>query len=122
MLYESAEGSIGVLKDIARNPAKLRDIFLKAYEICGYDFATKEDKFPERPKASYDDLLSYYNQMDHTKIDRHAKCEHRAMPLDELINRRSVHCRRDKEQCLQAAAEHLDCDIEQQKARFHFRP
>ncbi len=72
MLYESAEGSIGVLKDIARNPAKLREIFLKAYEICGYDFITKEDKFPKRPKASYDDLLSYYNQMDHTKIDRHS--------------------------------------------------
>ncbi|MFD1255225.1 DEAD/DEAH box helicase [Mucilaginibacter terrae] len=72
MLYESAEGSIGVLKDIARNPAKLRGIFLRAYEICGYDYATKEDLFPTRPKASYDDLLSYYNQMDHTKIDRHS--------------------------------------------------
>ena len=72
MLYESAEGSIGVLKDIARNPVKLRSIFLKAYEICGYDFSTKEDKFPNRAKASYDDLLSYYNQMDHTKIDRHS--------------------------------------------------
>jgi len=72
MLYESAEGSIGVLKDIARNPAKLRAIFLKAYEICGYHYATKEDLFPARPKASYDDLLSYYNQMDHTKIDRHS--------------------------------------------------
>ena len=72
MLYESAEGSIGVLKDIARNPAKLRDIFLKAYEICGYDYASKEDKFPDRPKASYDDLLSYYNQIDHIKINRHS--------------------------------------------------
>jgi hypothetical protein len=72
MLYESAEGSIGVLKDIDRNPAKIREIFLKAYDICGYDFMTKEDKFPTRPKASYDDLLSYYNQMDHLKIDRHS--------------------------------------------------
>ena len=72
MLYESAEGSIGVLKDIARNPAKLRDLFLMAYEICGYDFASKEDKFPMHPKASYDDLLSYYNQMDHIKINRHS--------------------------------------------------
>jgi superfamily II DNA/RNA helicase/very-short-patch-repair endonuclease len=72
MLYESAEGSIGVLKDISRNPIKLREIFLKAYEICGYDFATKEDKFPMRPKASYDDLLSYYNQRDHIKMDRHS--------------------------------------------------
>jgi len=72
MLYESAEGSIGVLKDIMRNPAKLREIFYKAYEICGYDFETKKDKFPTRPKASYDDLLSYYNQIDHIKIDRHS--------------------------------------------------
>ena len=72
MLYESAEGSIGVLKDIARNPAKLKEIFLSAYDICGYDFSTKEDKYPMRPKASYDDLLSYYNQMDHTKINRHS--------------------------------------------------
>jgi hypothetical protein len=72
MLYESAEGSIGVLKDIAKNPAKLRDLFLKAYEICGYDFSTQEDMFPNRPKASYDDLLSYYNQQDHIKIDRHS--------------------------------------------------
>lgn len=72
MLYESAEGSIGVLKDIARNPARLREIFLKAFEICGYDIETKQDKYPLRPKASYEDLLSYYNQMDHAKINRHS--------------------------------------------------
>ncbi len=72
MLYESAEGSIGVLKDISRNPIKLRDIFMEAYNICGYDFNTKVDLYPSRPKASYDDLLSYYNQMDHGKIDRHS--------------------------------------------------
>ncbi|MBK9733201.1 MAG: DEAD/DEAH box helicase [Chitinophagaceae bacterium] len=72
MLYESSEGSIGVLKDIARNPVRLKQIFLKTYEICGYDYENKEDRFPNRAKASYDDLLSYYNQMDHLKIDRHS--------------------------------------------------
>ncbi|MEI7727858.1 MAG: hypothetical protein WCK09_22315, partial [Bacteroidota bacterium] len=72
MLYESAEGSIGVLKDIARNPVRLKELFLKAYEICGYDFSTKEDLYPMRPKASYDDLLSYYNQADHGTINRHS--------------------------------------------------
>jgi superfamily II DNA/RNA helicase len=72
MLYESAEGSIGVLKDIARNPARLREIFKKAYKICGYDYVTKKDESPTGVKASYDDLLSYYNQIDHTKIDRHS--------------------------------------------------
>jgi len=72
MLYESSEGSIGVLKDIARNPGKLKDIFSLAYEICGYDVNLKTDNYPERPKASYDDLLSYYNQKDHISIDRHS--------------------------------------------------
>jgi superfamily II DNA or RNA helicase/very-short-patch-repair endonuclease len=72
MLYEAAEGSIGVLKDIARNPVKLREIFKKAYEICGYNLSMKEDMYPQRSKASYDDLLSYYNQIDHGKIDRHS--------------------------------------------------
>jgi superfamily II DNA/RNA helicase/very-short-patch-repair endonuclease len=72
MLYESAEGSIGVLKDISRNPVKLRDIFMEAYKICGYDYATKKDLYPARPKASYDDLLSYYNQKYHGHIDRHS--------------------------------------------------
>ena len=72
MIYESSEGSIGVLKDIARNPIKLRDIFLETYLICGYDYLTKQDKYPNRAKASYEDLLSYYNQMDHGQIDRHS--------------------------------------------------
>lgn len=72
MLYESAEGSIGVLKDLARNPVRLREIFKEAYAVCGYDYDTKTDKFPNRPRASYDDLLSYFNQMDHSKIDRHS--------------------------------------------------
>lgn len=75
LIYESAEGSIGVLKDIVKNSAILKDIFLKAYEICGYDYETKQDKYPNRPKASYDDLLSYYNQMDHLKINRHSITE-----------------------------------------------
>lgn len=72
MLYESSEGSIGVLKDIARNPYKLNLIFREAYAICGYDYETKQDMFPNRPKASYDDLLTYFNQMDHGNIDRHS--------------------------------------------------
>lgn len=72
MIYESSEGSIGVLKDIARNPAKLREIFKEAYSMCGYELSTREDLFPARPKASYEDFLSYYNQADHAKIDRHS--------------------------------------------------
>jgi very-short-patch-repair endonuclease len=73
MIYESAEGSIGVLKDLARNPIKIKGVFKKAYEICGYDLNSKTDEFEgKRGKASYDDLLSYYNQRDHQEINRHS--------------------------------------------------
>ncbi len=72
MLYEATEGSIGVLKDLARNTIKLKTIFEKAYEICGFDLETQTDKYPDKPKASYDDLLSYYNQPDHKIIDRYS--------------------------------------------------
>lgn len=72
MLYESTEGSIGVLKDIAKNAGKLIEIFKEAYSICGYDWVTKKDMFPDRVKATYEDLLSYYNQKDHLIINRHS--------------------------------------------------
>lgn len=72
MLFEATEGSIGVLKDLAKNPVKLIELFKLAYKICGYDYEKGIDLYPERPKASYDDLLSYYNQSDHLRINRHS--------------------------------------------------
>jgi hypothetical protein len=36
-----------------------------------FDLNSKTDMAPEKPKASYDDLLSYYNQRYHDKLDRH---------------------------------------------------
>ena len=39
-------------------------IAAKAWEICGFDGETSA------VKASYDDLLTYYNQRDHGRIDR----------------------------------------------------
>ncbi len=71
LIYESAQGSLGILSQLAENGSKLHQVFEEAYEICGYDLKTKEDKFPQRPKATYDDLLSYYNQIHHTEINRH---------------------------------------------------
>ncbi|TDQ33375.1 DEAD/DEAH box helicase [Zeaxanthinibacter enoshimensis] len=70
LLYEAAESSLGVLAELIRNPTKLKEVFKTAYEICHYDLTTRQDTHPDGLIASYDDLLSYYNQRHHDIIDR----------------------------------------------------
>ena len=64
LLYEAAEGSLGVLSQFVEDPAIFRKVIEAAEQVCRYDDA--EYKAP----ASYDDLLSYYNQRDHDRLDR----------------------------------------------------
>jgi superfamily II DNA/RNA helicase len=64
LLYEASEGSLGILSRFADDPVSLHAVVRRAKEICRYD--DTEYKAP----ASYDDLLSYYNQRDHRIIDR----------------------------------------------------
>lgn len=72
LLYEAAEGTLGVLSQLVENTGKLREVFAEAYRVIQYDPETKEDTAPDKPKATYDDLLSYYNQRYHDKLDRHS--------------------------------------------------
>jgi hypothetical protein len=64
MLYESAEGSLGILSQFVEDPNVFSKVIESAIEICRYGDA----KY--LAPASYDDLLSYYNQRDHKLIDR----------------------------------------------------
>lgn len=65
LLYEASEGSLGILSQFAEDVAAFRKVVEKAIELCRFD-----DPRYKGP-ASYDDLLSYYNQRDHKSIDRH---------------------------------------------------
>lgn len=69
-IYESAEGSLGILSQVAKKPDLFREIAKNAYELCS--FKDGEDIHPdgEKHKASYDDLLDYYNQRYHEEINR----------------------------------------------------
>lgn len=89
MLYEATEGTLGVLSRLVKQGSEMTEVFTAAYELLHFDPVTKKDKEPEEPKASYRNLLSYFNQRDHEKIDRHAvkpaleklmECE--VLPLD----------------------------------------
>ncbi len=65
LLYEAAEGSLGILSQFVEDVTTFRKVVEKAQEICRF-----EDEEYLAP-ASYDDLLSYFNQRDHQRIDRH---------------------------------------------------
>lgn len=72
MLYEATEGTLGVLSQLVEQGGAMRDVFTTAYALLHFDPHTRTDTEPEEPKASYRNLLSYYNQRDHDKLDRHA--------------------------------------------------
>lgn len=65
LLYEAAEGSLGILSQFVDNVDVFHQIVQQAHQLCQYD--NENYKAP----ASYNDLLSYYNQRDHRVIDRH---------------------------------------------------
>lgn len=64
LLYESAEGSLGVLSQIVEDSSIFIKLINLSIKICRFE--DEEDKRP----ATYDDLLSYYNQYNHDKINR----------------------------------------------------
>ena len=78
LFYESAEGGAGVLTRIANDSTAIGKIARKAIEICHYQsksgkftgFDDLEDQFSNCEAGCYRCLLSYYNQLDHQKIDR----------------------------------------------------
>lgn len=74
LIYESAEGSLGILSQLIEEPLKLSELFKVAYAAMHFDPDSREETEYGKslPKATYEDLLSYYNQRDHEILDRHS--------------------------------------------------
>lgn len=64
LLYEAAEGSLGILSQFVADVETFKKVVDAAKQVCRFD------DLDYRAPASYDDLLSYYNQRDHKVIDR----------------------------------------------------
>lgn len=64
LMFESSEGSLGVMASMVREKDAWQRVIDEAWKLCRYDETEYLDK------ASYKDLLSYYNQPDHPVIDR----------------------------------------------------
>ncbi len=72
LFWEAAEGGVGVLKRLVTQPDALRKVAEAALDRCHFDVHTGEDKAAERcARACYECLLSYTNQSDYRKLDRH---------------------------------------------------
>lgn len=69
LIYEASEGSLGVLSQLVEKPEFYTAVMNEAYAIC---FMQNGVEIPdaELVPATYDDLLSYYNQTYHQIIDR----------------------------------------------------
>jgi superfamily II DNA/RNA helicase len=74
LLYEAAQGSLGILSQLIDEPLKLRELFTTAYNCLHFDPETRLDTEYGRtlPRATYEDLLSYYNQTHHNILDRYS--------------------------------------------------
>ncbi|MCX6170646.1 MAG: DEAD/DEAH box helicase [Ignavibacteriales bacterium] len=79
-IYEAAEGSLGVLSQVVEKVDLFKTIIQEAYKICYYE--NGEDTKPGIGPATYSDLLSYYNQRDHMRIDRQLIKQ----PLEKLLS------------------------------------
>lgn len=84
LIYEASEGSLGVLSQLIADPVKMKEWFKESYVAIHFDPQTFEETEHGKtlPKASYEDLLSYYNQAYHKQLDRYAI----KRVLEHLIN------------------------------------
>ncbi|HEY8928508.1 MAG TPA: DEAD/DEAH box helicase [Mucilaginibacter sp.] len=72
MIYEASEGSLGILSQLVNDLPKMKEWFKASYEAIHYDPETFEETNLGKtlPKATYQDLLSYYNQTYHKQLSR----------------------------------------------------
>ncbi len=84
LIYESAQGSLGILSQLITEPVQLKELFETAYKAMHFDPVTRTETLygQSLPRASYEDLLSYYNQRHHDILDRHSIKE----PLEYLMD------------------------------------
>jgi len=76
LIWEATEGGLGVLRRLVEEPGAMGRVARRALDILHFDPVTGEDLQPPDAedacsKACYDCLLSYYNQRDHPRLDRH---------------------------------------------------
>jgi superfamily II DNA or RNA helicase len=110
LIFEAAEGSLGILSQFVDNTTVFHEVIAAATSICRFD-----DPDYHAP-ASYDDLLSYYNQRDHKTIDRHLIKDALAKLALSRIESVTNTAYRDYDEHYQAMLRHLDSNSSTERA------
>lgn len=81
LLYESAEGGAGVLRQLLDRPGMLAEVARQALDLChfapdGTDLRRARRAREDCEAACYDCLMSYGNQIDHVILDRQLVRDH----------------------------------------------
>ncbi len=71
LIWEAAEGGAGVLRRLIEERDAVAGIARAALERLHYDLETLQDNQPNLVRACYECMLSYNNQRDHRRLDRH---------------------------------------------------
>lgn len=71
LFWEAAEGGVGVLRRLVSERDLVAQIARAALERCHFDPDTLDDQNAECARACYDCLMSYSNQRDHPRLNRH---------------------------------------------------
>lgn len=73
LINEASEGSLGILSQLISDPIKMKEWFIASYEILHFNAETREESEEGKklPHATYQDLLSYYNQIYHQQLNRY---------------------------------------------------
>lgn len=69
LIYENAEGSLGVLHRLVYEVDAYHEVVKRAYDICFHNQELSAQELEELTPADYSNLLNYYNQPYHQQID-----------------------------------------------------
>jgi hypothetical protein len=73
LFWEAAEGGTGVWPRLLEDPQTVARVATEALRVCHFDPVTGADGAADScSRACYECLLSYRNQPDHPRLDRHA--------------------------------------------------
>uniref|UniRef100_A0A7V3KNH1 DEAD/DEAH box helicase n=1 Tax=candidate division WOR-3 bacterium TaxID=2052148 RepID=A0A7V3KNH1_UNCW3 len=72
LFWEATEGGVGVLRRLIEEQDALSKVALAALERCHFNPETIEDLKSDCSRACYECLLSYTNQRDYPRLNRHA--------------------------------------------------
>lgn len=109
MLWEAAEGGIGVWRRLVDEPDSFARIARKALEICHFDSDTGEDLSlgdDQCVQACYHCLMSYSNQQSHKFLDRH-RIRNFLLQLQNATTEKT-HRKRNRDEQYQYLLERMD--------------